>query len=338
MSEHSHLEQEIPILIIVGPPRSGTSLLGRILGLHPQVATWIEPYFVWDRDFRDARDDCRTKEEASERVRQRIRSSFKGFMKAFKAQWVVDKSPRSCLRLPFVEAVFPEAKYLFLIRDGRDAILSMAKQWEGKKSILEGVPKGERGLGARFSLLKRWMWRQPSWSYRVRALWFEMGPPHGLLRGATLSRTRWGGRFGWGPRFRGWDRLIDQVSPLEFSAHQWAHCARGVVEGLGSIASGRRHLVRYEDLISDPEAILADIFAFMGLGLPQGLMDRVPKIMSDNFGKWKREFTQQQLMEIGPVVQGLIEELGYAEGPAWFQGREMLRCSEPEKTTRKGEV
>lgn len=78
MSEHSHLEQEIPILIIVGPPRSGTSLLGRILGLHPQVATWIEPYFVWDRDFRDARDDCRTKEEASERVRATHQELFQG--------------------------------------------------------------------------------------------------------------------------------------------------------------------------------------------------------------------------------------------------------------------
>ncbi len=76
MSESRDEEKEIPLLVIVGPPRSGTSVMGRILGLHPDVGTWIEPYFVWDRDFRNAEDDCRTQEDATPRVRDRIRSCF----------------------------------------------------------------------------------------------------------------------------------------------------------------------------------------------------------------------------------------------------------------------
>lgn len=309
---------EIPLLIIVGPPRSGTSMMGRILGLHPEVGTWIEPYFVWDRHFRDARDDCRTQGDASAPVINYIRGCFDGFRRALQVRWVVDKSPRSCLRLDFVKAVFPEARYLFLVRDGRDCVLSISKQWASKRGVSEGFNAG-RGLKAKAKLLARWLKRQPLWRYRLKAFCFEAGSPARWFKQGFLSRSRWGGRFGWGPRFKGWDELIDKVSSLEFAAYQWSHCAKGVISGLRTFPKDRSLLVRYEDFISSPEKDLTRIFSLLGLDLPEGFMRRIPPIMSQNTGKWQKEFSSAQLLQLGPIIQEPLLELDYVEDCTWFQ-------------------
>lgn len=317
---------KIPILVIVGPPRSGTSMMGRILGLHPQVGTWIEPYFVWDKHFRGAGDDCRSEINADPLVRKQIRSCFEKFRRALGVRWVVDKSPRSCLRLDFVKAVFPEARYLFLVRDGRDCVLSMSKQWAAKRGVAEGFKAG-RGLEAKARLLARWLKRQPLWRYRLMALCFEVGSPAEWFKNGPLSRSRWGGRFGWGPRFRGWHELIDKVSPLEFAAHQWSHCAKGVAWGLRIIPKEQSLLVNYEDFILNPEEHLVQIFSFLQLRLPEGFMKKIPPIMSKNSGKWQKEFSSGELLKVGPIIQGALLELGYVEDGSWFQvtseGKEM---------------
>ncbi len=43
-SEKRKLDRPI---ILIGSPRSGTSLLGRLLAAHPDVAHWKEPRMVW---------------------------------------------------------------------------------------------------------------------------------------------------------------------------------------------------------------------------------------------------------------------------------------------------
>lgn len=42
---------------------------------------------------------------------------------------LLDKSIEHCLRLPFIAALFPDAKVIFLVRDGRSNIYSMMEVW-----------------------------------------------------------------------------------------------------------------------------------------------------------------------------------------------------------------
>ena len=65
-----------PIAMIIGPPRSGTSILGRALDQHPRISTWIEPYYIWDHFFRTAPDDELTAVDATDKVRKWIRSTL----------------------------------------------------------------------------------------------------------------------------------------------------------------------------------------------------------------------------------------------------------------------
>jgi hypothetical protein len=42
---------------------------------------------------------------------------------------LLEKTPENCLRLPFLEALFPEIKVIFLIRDGRSNVFSLMEGW-----------------------------------------------------------------------------------------------------------------------------------------------------------------------------------------------------------------
>ncbi len=42
---------------------------------------------------------------------------------------LLEKTPENCLRLPFLEALFPDAKVIYLVRDGRANVSSLMEGW-----------------------------------------------------------------------------------------------------------------------------------------------------------------------------------------------------------------
>ncbi|MBC8392282.1 MAG: sulfotransferase [Deltaproteobacteria bacterium] len=308
---------KIPIVIIVGAPRSGTSILGRVLDCHPQVSTWVEPYYIWDRHFREASHDQRNEEDATDQVRVWIRRAFHHYSRTFNVDWVVDKSPRNCLKIPFVKTVFPEARYIFLIRDGRDTILSIKKQWKEKRKIFADGEKGDQWKN-RIRIVRRYLGRRPLWSLRLQSLLFELGPPRYWLKKKLLNQLRWEGRFGWGPRFKGWQEIIDRATPLEFSAYQWFHCVQGILENISSIPKEKCFILKYEDFIADPNTWLENLFAFLDLEYPKGFMKMIPRIWADNFNKWQRSMSLKDLKTIGPIIGQTMIEIGYEKNESWY--------------------
>ena len=308
----------IPIVIIVGAPRSGTSMLGRVLDRHPRVATWIEPYYIWDYNFREAPHDQLSEDDASDKICFWIRKAFIQHLKALKVDRIVDKSPRNCLKIPFVRTVFPEARYVFLLRDGRDTILSIKKQWESKRRIFIKTEKGSQWK-ERIRLIRRWLDRRPLWRLRFQSLIFEIGPPRYWFKRKFLQQIRWDGRFGWGPRFKGWQKLIDQVTPLEFSAYQWKHCARGIIENASSLPEDMYFFLKYEDFIVDPKASIKNLFSFLDLEFPEGFMEVIPQIWADNYNKWRQALSLEDLKMIGPIIGSTMIDLGYEKNESWYQ-------------------
>lgn len=313
---------EEPFVFIVGSPRSGTTLLGEVLDAHPQIAQWYEPYFIWDRFFREAPDDNRGEEDATEEIRNWIRQVYEGYRKGRGVELVVDKSPRNCLKIPFISAVFPGAAFIFLLRDGRDTIVSIYREWLRRKNILTNG-RVRRRWGEAVSVVRTWLKRQPFWKHRLQALLFELGSPHFWVGGRFLHRVRWNGRIGWGPRFRGWENYIDRVSSLEFSALQWMHCMEGVLSHMRKIPNERHYIVRYEDFIQSPEEELREILAFLGLDFPEGLMSQIPQIRSGNFRKWPHDLSREQLGLLGPIIGKTLIKLGYERNDGWYHAESL---------------
>ena len=304
--------------MIIGVPRSGTSILGRVLDRHPRISTWVEPYYIWDHHFREKPHDQMTAEEATAEVKVWVRKNFTAYLKAIDAELVVDKSPRHCLKIPFVRQIFPEARYIFIFRDGRDTILSMFRQWQIKKEIF-GETGQNNQLRKRIFVLRRWLKRRPLWRFRLQSILFELGSPSNWFKKKFLPQIRWEGRFGWGPRFNGWQEIVDHVSHLEFSAHQWIHCARGILDNMNLLPAERCIALKYEDFIGDPQSSLESIFQFLGKKLPDGFMDIIPEIRADNSNKWRQAFTKRDIQHIGPIIGKTLIEYGYENDEAWYQ-------------------
>ena len=112
------------IALIVGCERSGTTILGELLAAHLAVRFIFEPHEIWERAGDGINGSHRlVAEHATTDVRLSIREWFRGQQGA--ATLLVDKTPRNVLRIPYVRAIFPEAKIIHIVRDGRDTACSL---------------------------------------------------------------------------------------------------------------------------------------------------------------------------------------------------------------------
>lgn len=299
-------------------PRSGTSILGRVLDKHPRISTWVEPYYVWDHHFRAAKHDELAADDATEEIRSWIRKAFAKYRQKMKADIVVDKSPRTCLKIPFVREVFPEARFIFIFRDGRDTILSISRQWEKKREIFDGNNQGRQWRNRSY-VFQRWLSRRPTWSIRLQSILFELGPPRNWIQRKFLNKIRWEGRFGWGPRFKGWQDIANRTTPLEFSAFQWVHCAQAIVENINLIPKERLYALKYEDFTKNPQTSIKNLLSFLDIEPLEDFLAQLPQIWSDNSNKWRQGFSIDELKMIGPIIGKTLIEFGYERDESWYQ-------------------
>ena len=65
-------------ILIVGSPRSGTTLLGKILSSHPEVAYWEEPRTIWSQGHAWRGDDVLMEADLTPSIARRIDGSVGG--------------------------------------------------------------------------------------------------------------------------------------------------------------------------------------------------------------------------------------------------------------------
>jgi hypothetical protein len=153
--EPSHMSAP-PMPVIVGAPRSGTTLLRFMLDAHPQMAIPPETGFLTLGRSLRGRGDC-LRRQFFEAITAfpadapawndfglsrpnlwsmlagiepfTVADGYRAFYRAYaeargKQRWG-DKTPMHCLHLMSIEEVLPEAHFIHVIRDGRDVALSL---------------------------------------------------------------------------------------------------------------------------------------------------------------------------------------------------------------------
>ncbi len=141
----------VPIFI-GGAPRSGTTLLLRMLGRHPEVAAIYEskvgPLLVdWLEALLDPADpegpwasrlsEYFTREDLYRSFGGGLRALFDGWASGQgRARWV-EKTPRNTILLPELFALMPDLRFVHVIRDGRDVATSMPKLRSTPQTIPE---------------------------------------------------------------------------------------------------------------------------------------------------------------------------------------------------------
>ncbi|HEY2809302.1 MAG TPA: sulfotransferase [Steroidobacteraceae bacterium] len=117
-------------VLLMGFPRSGTTLLEVILDGHPRVCS-LEEHDLFTEGVLQYLHDPRTLEsltQASEAELGVLRAAYWRRVRAGGAEVsgkvFIDKHPLNTLKLPLIARLFPDAKILFARRDPRDVVLS----------------------------------------------------------------------------------------------------------------------------------------------------------------------------------------------------------------------
>ena len=282
-----------PTLFVVGCPRSGTTLLQRMLDSHPMLAVANDSNFVhkalkelvpdWKRKLRKDGDVPLTPEIveytrtykrfvrlglAREAVDRAARATtYAGFVSALYDEFAVmhkkpmagEKTPDYVRRIPLLHQLFPQAKFVHIIRDGRDVALSSV-EW------------AEKGIGpSKFELFAK----HP---FATTAMWWCWQVASGRKDGRELGPSLY-------------------------------------------------HELRYEQLVDDPATVLRGITDFLGIPYDAG-MERYHEGKSSyaptasaksawlpptkGLRDWSQDMEPKDLQVFELLAGELLDELGYA--------------------------
>lgn len=245
---------DAPCVFVVGNSRSGTTMMGRVLGRHTAVFTFNELHFfeqLWTPEanpdpltpdaaqalaarvltiqhdsYYHQGDPARFTAEAATAIAslqppiyppQVLGAVFEHMARANGKQWACDQTPRNLYYLDEILQLFPNAYVVVMVRDARDVLLSQKNRWR------------RRFLGSPNVPLKQ--------TLRV---WSQYHP--------ITTSMLWRSGIVTGDRFNGRERV---------------------------------YTMRFEDLVQQPEAKLRDLCAFIGLEFEPEMM-QVPRIHSSN--------------------------------------------------------
>lgn len=249
----SSTEDALPFapLLIIGAGRSGTNALRNCLTALDGFATWpcdeINP--IWRHGNLDWPNDEIPPDRAIPEVRAFIRSAFKKIWRQRgRPEVIVEKTCANTLRVPFVNRVLPEARYIHLVRNGLDVVASAQLRWKGELEV-PGFP---------YFLAKA------RYTPLIDLPRYAASAVKSRLR-VKLGRQKHLGS--WGPRFEGLDDLLD--APLEeIVARQWVRCATLSASAFAEMPVEKVITVRYERFVSHPAEQLGEILDWFGSSRP----------------------------------------------------------------------
>jgi hypothetical protein len=118
-------------LFVMGCGRSGTTILGNLLGIHPQVTYLNEPYHLWAAihpalDLTNYHARVRPRlywtDPASDDVRLRF---LRLFGPLGRTGTLVEKTPHTLFRVEWLRSIVPDARFVNIRRSGADVIRSI---------------------------------------------------------------------------------------------------------------------------------------------------------------------------------------------------------------------
>lgn len=128
-------------VFIVGCGRSGTTILGRLIQSHPQLAYLNEAGHIWHYDPqvdiwgpKSARRGGRLSLSAadiSDRAAKRVRRAFAVELHRQGGDIIVEKTPAHSFRIDYLLGIFPDARFIHMVRNGVEVAYSIARRVQG---------------------------------------------------------------------------------------------------------------------------------------------------------------------------------------------------------------
>jgi hypothetical protein len=161
---------EKPIFIIAAP-RSGSTLLFETLMRHQQLWSFGDEGHAWIEKYPNLRpvrggvasnrltaanlNDALTEQLKLDMLHGMISAQGDRVNSDPSAIRLLEKTPKNCLRIPFIDTIYPDARYIYLYRDPKDSISSIIEGWRHQRFVTYGDVRMVHG---------RWCFlRPPGW-------------------------------------------------------------------------------------------------------------------------------------------------------------------------------
>ena len=287
---------------IVGCMRSGTTLLADLLGESDSIVHCsFELKRVWSEVVHVPMASPRTRDticpqlgadDSTEEQAGRLTQAFLAEMAKNRGGKQDDaiflsKNPHLCNKLPFVNALFPDARFIWIHRHLLQVVAST-------KALFEDVNG-----------------RQHTWHY-----WPEPRP--GMVR-------CWEAFHFVPPPAHVTPARCFPSGDVQYLAEYWLESNQAVAEFLRHLPADRGLVIQEEDLVREPETQLARCFAFLGvpLTIPSGVRDRLDNSRNQ---LWASRLTLKErlsLLEFTASHAKAINDLFPGESRAAFYGHQI---------------
>jgi hypothetical protein len=282
-----------PPIILFSNTRSGSSIVQNVMATHPDIVGWYEPRTLWLYADPGRRHDEFNESDATDKVKRYIRNQFLKYQKENGNCVVLEKTPANILKIPYVRAIFPEATYLFMVRNPFSFISSVENKWQRM-------------------LTNKGIHRRLKWT-PITQLHYYAGR---LIRQQFDKRVlRRKYQSIWGPRYKGIDQDLKTHDLLTVIARQWSICSRKAEKDLALFEPGRVLRLKYEDFVEDPIADLERICTHCRLAMTNDMVRAANEwVKSDRQDKWRR-FAPSDLARILPEIEDEMQQHGYEIPP-----------------------
>lgn len=290
---------------IVGPARSGTSLLYKTLCLHPDVAyisNWVARY--------PALPTAAVLNKIAKAFPELRRTAwFAGGGNAY-----VYGTGRSLVRRSFPTPVEGEPVYA---RAGVESPGGVASR---RVAPATALPEAFRTI-ARFGGGSVFVSKRIANNVRIPLLAdvfpsarFVFLVRDGRAVAASLSRVDWWpDSYVWwyGNTPRAW--ADEGRDPWEICARNWVEELREIERGLEVVPGASVLRIRYEDLVAEPLAVLRRVGRFLGLVDDNGWERAVASLsFPDRNDAWRRSLGDEIVERIGTIQEEELSRYGYA--------------------------
>jgi hypothetical protein len=278
-------------IILIGAARSGTKLVRDLIGAHPEVDK--VPYdvtYIWRMGNEAVPHDELGVDLLTPQIRDRIVHKISAFSSG--APFLVEKTVENCVRVPYIHAVFPDARFIQLVRDGRDVVESVYREWTSP----------------------------PDWGYIFKkALTYPLLDAFGYAvsyAGSALRKVVVPNRNkiadAWGVRYKGIAEDLVKRDLLEVCAIQWTRSVELSWSALNCLPPEQLLTIRYEAFVQSPKEHLERIAEFVGFDpCPYSQLSALKDVSQQNIGKGFRRLDAHQQELVLAQIQPMLTFLGY---------------------------
>ncbi len=276
---------ESPVFII-GAGRSGTNMLRDQLCKLDGFVTWPcdEIDLVFRHGNRSKANDVFGKSDLNLKAEKYIHSTFSNLQKKHPGKIVVEKTCANSLRIPFLNALFPNAKFVLIKRNGYDVAASARIRWKASVEFKYLLKK------ARFV---------PKSDIPFYGLRFLQNRLHSIFSKEKNLKK-------WGPVYPRLFEDLRKKSLIEVCAHQWAACVETSLNDVNELEEGRFLILDYEDYVKSPNTELNKILKFLNYRQEVDFRELERNIYTKGVGKYKSQLTENEIQTISKIIDPVL--------------------------------